>query len=379
MKNTLMYKHKTTFGTVFLKSRKNGLNPESLYLEIYLKSTRKRHLEFLGLYFTGNPITDGRIKQEAIGKCLTYVCTEKKDGDLTFTSFCLEQIAKIDKLRSRNAPLRALKKLQEYTKSDTIYFNQINEKLLLGFRDWLLNKAHNTKNKKPVFLQKNTDHLYLSMIMGSANRAQRKGLIPLTAYSASDIPYIGQEVKPPVMLTEDEIIKLQSTPYKRPEICKALMFQFSCGQRWGDIRDMTWEQIIFQEGQYMVVLKQEKTDKVLPSFISKDLMNWVGEGKERKGRIFNKLPVGAGDIIKHMNKWCKIAGITKRVGTHTMRRTCATILYKKGVELLTISKILGHSNTDVTRRYIGIDEKDIKKGLDKLKEVTNRFNFNKAA
>lgn len=108
-------------------------------------------------------------------------------------------------------------------------------------------------------------------------------------------------------------------------------------------------------------------------------MNWVGEGKERKGKIFNALPNVAGTVIHHMNKWCKAAGITKRVGTHTMRRTCATILYKKGVELLTISKILGHSNTDVTRRYIGIDEKDIKKGLDKLKEVTNRFNFNKAA
>lgn len=255
MKNTLIYKHKTTFGTVFLKSRKNGLNPESLYLEIYLKSTRKRHLEFLGLYFTGNPIADGKIKQDAIGQCLNYVCSEKKTEDLTFTSFCLEQIAKIDKLRSRNAPLRALKKLHEYTKSDCVYFNQINEKLLLGFREWLLTKAIKSRNKKPSFLQKNTADLYMCMIMGSANRAQRKGLIPLTAYSMEDIPAIGQTVKPPVTLTEEEIIKLQSTPYKRPEICKALMFQFSCGQRWGDIRDMTWEQIIFQEGQYMIVLK----------------------------------------------------------------------------------------------------------------------------
>lgn len=78
MKNILIYKHKTAFGTVFLKSRKNGLNPESLYLEIYLKSTKKRHLEFLGLHYTGNSITDGKIKQAGIGKCINYVCTEKK-------------------------------------------------------------------------------------------------------------------------------------------------------------------------------------------------------------------------------------------------------------------------------------------------------------
>ncbi|HTA28823.1 MAG TPA: tyrosine-type recombinase/integrase [Bacteroidia bacterium] len=377
MKNTLIYKHKTSFGTVFLKSRKNGLNPESLYLEIYLKTTKKRKLEFLGLHFIGNPILDGKTKQDGIGKCINYVFTEKKTIDSTFTDFCIEQTAKIDKIQSRNAPLRAIKKLHTYSKSDVINFNQVNEVFLIGFREWLLNKALSDTNKKPI--SKGTADLYLCMIMSFANRAQRKGFIPLTAYSATDIPAIGQVVKVPITLTEAEMVKLQSTPYKRQEICKALMFQFSCGQRWGDIRDMTWEQIILEDGQYMIVLKQEKTDTILPSFISKDLMNWVGQGKERKGRIFTALPIGAGTILTHMNNWCNAAGITKRVGTHTMRRTCATILYKKGVELLTISKILGHSTTDITRRYIGIDEKDIKKGLDKLKEVTNRFTFNAAA
>jgi len=379
MKNTLIYKHKTIFGTVFLKSRKNGLNPKSLYLEIYLKSTRKRQLQFLGLRFTGNPVTDGKIKQDAIGKCINYVFIEKQTNDMTFTDFCIEQIAKIDKLQSRKLPQLALNKLHTYTETSAVSFSLINEKKLIGFREWLLNKAISNSNKQSVPISKGTADLYLSIIMRYTNRAQRKGLIPLTAYSANDIPAIGQVVKVPITLTEEEIIKLQSTSYLKQEICKALMFQFACGQRWGDVRDMTWEQIIMQEGQYMIVLQQEKTDKVLPSFISKDLMNWIGEGKDRRGRIFTSLPSYAQSIIFHLQTWCKMAGINKKVGTHTMRRSCATILYKKGVELLTISKILGHSSTDITRRYIGIDEKDIKKGLDVLKEVTNRFNFDKAA
>src|ERR1700748_2534440 len=120
MKNALIYKHKTTFGTVFLKSRKNGLNPESLYLEIYLKSTKKRHLEFLGLHFTGNSVTDTKIKQDAIGKCINYIYLEKTARDLTFTDYYLEQTAKIDKLQSRRAPLIALHKLHIYAKSEPI-------------------------------------------------------------------------------------------------------------------------------------------------------------------------------------------------------------------------------------------------------------------
>lgn len=377
MKNILIYKHKTDFGTVFLKSRKNGLNPESLYLEIYHKSTQKRHLEFLGLYFTGNPNIDSKIKQDAIAKCLNYCPTNVKVKNYTFTDFCREQIQKIDKLQSRNNPNRSLKKLHVYAKTERVAFATVNEVFLLGFREWLLHTS--LSEHSGSLLQKNTADLYLSTIMCYANRAQRKGYISWTAYSRGDVPPIGKELKIPVTLTEQEIVKLQNTPYERTEICKALMLQFACGQRWSDVRNMEWEQIIFEKGQYKIVLKQQKTAHILPSFISKELMDWVGEGKERKGKIFNNIPMAASNVIIHLNRWCTAAGIAKRVGTHTMRRTCATILYKKGVELLTISKILGHTTTDITRRYIGMDEKDIKKGLEKLKEITNRFKFSQAA
>jgi hypothetical protein len=127
MKNTLIYKHKTTFGTVFLKSRKNGLNPESLYLEIYLKATQKRHLEFLGLYFSGNPIADVKIKQEAIGKCINYSFAEKKASDISFTDFCKQQIAKIDKVQSQDSPSRSIKKWHAYMNNDNVPFNQVTK------------------------------------------------------------------------------------------------------------------------------------------------------------------------------------------------------------------------------------------------------------
>jgi integrase len=377
MKNALIYKHKTTFGTVFLKSRKNGLNPESLYLEIYLKSTQKRNLEFLGLNYTGNPITDTKIKQEAIGKCINYVFTEKKAEGTNFKDFCFEQIAKIDKAKSRLNSESTIKKLHQFAKVDALQFKQINERFLLDFREWLLKIATCTFGGKPM--KQNTADTYFNIVRRYANRAQRKGFISQTAYMTSDIPAIGKVINPPITFTEDEIISLQNKSYPEAEICKALMFQFACGQRWGDVKNITWEQIISDEGQYKIILKQEKTEAILPTFISKDLMNWVGKGKVRKGRIFPDLPLSDQMVRKHLQLWCWTAKIHKKVGTHTMRRSCATILYKKDVDLLTISKILGHNSTEMTRRYIGIDEKDIKKGLDKLNEVTNRFNFGKAA
>ena len=55
------------------------------------------------------------------------------------------------------------------------------------------------------------------------------------------------------------------------------------------------------------------------------------------------------------------AGITSRVGTHTMRKTFGYFLYNngKGKPIEFIMKLLGHSSPDVTLRYIGITQDEI--------------------
>lgn len=55
------------------------------------------------------------------------------------------------------------------------------------------------------------------------------------------------------------------------------------------------------------------------------------------------------------------AGVTSRVGTHTMRKTFGYFLYDngKGKPIEFIMKLLGHSSPDVTLRYIGITQDEI--------------------
>jgi len=378
--NDEIYRHKNEHGTITLKSRKNGNNPESLYLEVYEKATQKRQLQFLNLYLTGNEALDTLTKTEALSRCSGYVFHTRKTEATSFTDFCRGQIERIDKAQSQLNPKTALNKLHQFTNSLNIPFTKIDENFLLSFREWLLNSAHNNsckRNKRK--LEKSTGWLYMAIIMRFANRAQRKGLIPLSAYTPCEIPPISITAKVPITFTEDEIKRLQSTPYPvYPEICKALMLQFACGQRWGDVRDMKWEQLVSEGEVYKIVLQQEKTDKVLPSFITNGLIDWIGEGKERSGLIFKCVP-SDNTVRTHLQRWCNLAGIEKKVGTHTMRRSCATILYKKGVPLFTISKILGHSSSDITLRYIGLDEADIRKGLDALKDITANFTYSKAS
>ena len=48
---------------------------------------------------------------------------------------------------------------------------------------------------------------------------------------------------------------------------------------------------------------------------------------------------------------------------HTLRHTCATLLFKAGTDIKTIQEILGHSTVDVTKIYTHLYDKEVEEAL----------------
>jgi integrase len=60
------------------------------------------------------------------------------------------------------------------------------------------------------------------------------------------------------------------------------------------------------------------------------------------------------------------------VNLHDLRRLCASILVGLGVDLYTISKVLGHSSVQSTQRYADIQAEAPRAALQKIGELVDR-------
>lgn len=71
-------------------------------------------------------------------------------------------------------------------------------------------------------------------------------------------------------------------------------------------------------------------------------------------------------VYKKLNELCKEAGIDKKIGTHTMRRSRATHLLNRGITLAKVSKYLRHKQLTTTMAYLKITTEDIQKELEAM-------------
>jgi integrase len=72
------------------------------------------------------------------------------------------------------------------------------------------------------------------------------------------------------------------------------------------------------------------------------------------------------DGIKSAWRRARVKANMEHVNFHDLRHSCASIMLGLGVDLYTIGKILGHSNTQTTQRYAHLQIEQQRAALDKL-------------
>ncbi|HEY4874082.1 MAG TPA: site-specific integrase, partial [Puia sp.] len=129
-------------------------------------------------------------------------------------------------------------------------------------------------------------------------------------------------------------------------------FLISCltGLRFCDVKLLKWRNI---NGEVIDLIQQKTKQRVLVK-LNPDAKRLLGEVKSLGDLIFS-LPTHNG-ANKVLSGWVKRAGITKHITWHSARHTFGTNLVQLGADVMTTSKLLGHSSIRSTTRYVRIND-----------------------
>lgn len=187
------------------------------------------------------------------------------------------------------------------------------------------------------------------------------------------IKYSKTPKKLPIFLTQEETRRLiNSISNQKHRLMIELMY--SAGLRVSELVNLKVKDFEFG-GNYGWV-RHGKGDKDRRFIIAETLRgslkvyitvnylepdSWVFNG--RNGHLTDE------SVLKVVKKASKLAKITKRIGTHTLRHSFATHLIENGYDVASVQSLLGHNSLDTTMVYVHMANPklfNIKSPLDSL-------------
>ena len=243
------------------------------------------------------------------------------------------------------------KRFVEFTKNADITFNKLDAVMIEEFIEYLEQKSVGEGAAS-----------YFARFKKMMRYAYRKKITTYNVMDDVDRKVKGRARKKDI-LTLEEIRLLILTDINSPEVKRAALFSCVTGLAWVDIKNLTWESIRGKHIEY-IREKQDKYYETISIPLNDTAIELLGEKGEKKDKVFN-LPTANG-ANKTIKAWIKRAKIDKTITWHNLRHSFGTNLIMSGVDLFTTSKLLGHSSTKHTMRYIRPSEELKSTAIDKL-------------
>jgi len=337
--------------SVILRKRKNADGSTTLRLDIY--SNGQRTIETLKHLKLAKPsnLLDREQNKQRMQQADEIAATRSAEleannynmvtdiGKKTIVTVWMQSYVdgytKKDKRNMQGALNRFAAFLSEVKKSG-LTFGNLNALLIEDFIDFL--EANSTGEGAASYYNR-----FKKMI----KQAYRKKLMKDNVLDFVERKVKGKAKKKDV-LTLDELKKLSATNTESSQIKKAFLFTCVTGLRWIDIKSLHWKSINIDNRQMNVI--QSKTAENVAIPLNDTAIQLLGEAGAPGEKVFD-LPTANG-ANKTLKAWVKRAGISKAITWHNGRHSFGTNLIFNDVDILTASKLLGHTSMKHTHRYV---------------------------
>lgn len=327
-----------------------------------------------------------RDSMERDGKQLTVtdVRSMLKDGskpnEMTFLEFFRKHIDKINR-NPKEYGKTVVKQYETTMAHFTNYLDSIKQRQLLlrevntlhlgGFEEFLLNEYINPElNRK---MQRSSCNKYLSRCRTVLNAAVRSGAISRSPFQMGFRLKNVKTYHDVLSMEEIDTIANHSLG-NNPSLDRARdLFLWECftGIRYSDSQSIRSDDVKFDEKsqRYWVVIRQKKTGEILEiPLISMALRIYVKYKTFREATGFILPRLSNQKVNSYLRTICELTNITKKVTSHTGRRTFATtVLQESGeIDIATISKLLGHTSIKSTAIYARVSRQLLAKTAEKV-------------
>ena len=152
---------------------------------------------------------------------------------------------------------------------------------------------------------------------------------------------------------------------KNPRIATALVLEANLGLRIEDILNLHLKDIVKDGSRYRLDIYEKKTNKKRTFTVPLEIFLYIENYciKNNIGPAENIFPIKERGIQSYLRKVSDYLGY-ENIGTHSFRKYYATdIYYNNEHDIMLIQKLLQHSSTAVTQRYINISEKKVEDAI----------------
>jgi integrase len=179
---------------------------------------------------------------------------------------------------------------------------------------------------------------------------------------------IGQ--KPPLKLREIWAIRIRLQLKKETRELAIFNLAIDSKLRSCDLVKLTVRDVYHGNGiSPRAMILQQKTQQPVQFEITEHtrdaLKNWISHNHLRPedylfpSRINRSNHISTRQYARIVHKWVEMIGLdTLLYGTHSLRRTKATLIYRRTKNLRAVQLLLGHTKLESTVRYLGIEVDD---------------------